>query len=417
MDPYKLYHKIAFSSIDRALAEMVAKLQPQFDAWVLLTVALTSKFVAQGHVCLDLVKLVDQGVPDDGYVDRISFGLTLDELLQRLAASPIVGRPGEFTPLILQGNYLYLHRFWYYESAVAHALKQRCRDRRVPAELAQALNGIDDGFPKANPQQIQAMRYALTKALTIISGGPGSGKTFTIAMLIVLLSRLRHVKNLRIQLAAPTGKAAFRLQTAIQEAMQALLTESEKGRPDFEPASTLHRLLGAIPGQSVFRYNAHRKLPADMIIVDEASMIDLRMMANLLAALSTETRLILLGDKDQLASVAPGAVLGDICGGLKGSAHAPQDLDQAYGESAPIGKHIVVLRERYRFGTGGGIDSLGHAIKDGQADQALALLDNPDIEQISLRSVGDPKRLDTAIQTAVSNEIVQMLYPFHSKNF
>ena len=408
MDPNTLYRKIGFSSIDRALAEMVAKFQPQRDAWVLLTVALTSKFAAKGHVCLDLGKLIDEGVPDDGSPDCISFDISLEQLLQRLTASPVVGVPGEFTPLILHRRSLYLHRFWSYQSNVAHELKRRCRDSNVPPVIVQALTDIGKWFPKANPQQIQAMRYALTKTLTIISGGPGSGKTFTIAMLIVFLNRLTHARDFRIQLAAPTGKAAFRLQSAIQVAMQDLLIESENGQPEFESASTVHRMLGAIPGQMEFRYNSQRKLPADMIVVDEASMIDLGMMANLLAAISSETRLILLGDKDQLASVAPGAVLGDICSGLKGDAPAQHDVQQPHGTGAAIGNHIVVLQERYRFGTGGGIDSLGRAVKDGQAQQALALLSDPNIQHINLRSVADPKRFAAAIQTVVSNAISQL---------
>jgi exodeoxyribonuclease V alpha subunit len=132
------------------------------------------------------------------------------------------------------------------------------------------------------------------------------------------------------------------------------------------------------------------------------------MMANLLAAISSETRLILLGDKDQLASVAPGAVLGDICGGFKGNARTQHGVEQSHGASAPIGNHIVVLQERYRFGAGSGIDSLGRAVKDGEAQQALALLNDPNIQQINLRSVADPKRFETAIQTVVSNAISQL---------
>jgi exodeoxyribonuclease V alpha subunit len=405
MDPYKLYRKIEFSSIDRALAEMVVKFQPQRDAWVLLAVALTSKFAAKGHVCLDLGKLTAEGVPDDGILDCISLNISLEELIQRLTASPVVGEPGEFTPLILHWNYLYLHRFWSYESNVAHELKRRCRSRIGPPAMMQALADIGKWFPKANPQQIQAIQYALTKTLTIISGGPGSGKTFTIAMLIVLLNRLTHARNFRIQLAAPTGKAAFRLQAAIRDAMQDLLTESENDQLVFESASTVHRMLGAIPGQLEFRFNSRRKLPADMIVVDEASMIDLGMMANLLAALSSDTQLILLGDKDQLASVAPGAVLGDICSGINGNESPQHGVKQPHGAGTPIGNHIVVLQERYRFGIGGAIDSLGRAIKSGRARQALALLNDPNIQPINIRSVAEPKLLETAIQTVVSHAI------------
>ncbi len=409
MEPKALYHSIPFSNMDRALAGMMLRLDPQCDAWILLAAALVSKYSSQGNVCLDLAALLTTGVLDGENQESVKLTISLEDWLQRLSSSPLVGAPGERTPLILTDHRLYLHRLWTHESEVAHALIQRCKPLQTPSEIEPALSDLDRIFPDANSQQSQAMRSALTQSLTVISGGPGSGKTYTIAMLMVLLHRVDQGHRLRIHLAAPTGKAAIRLSTAIQAAMEHLSTVSEGDGAMFNAVQTVHRMLGVAPGQTTPRYNFRNKLPSDLVIVDEASMIDLGMMAHLLAALSDSTRLVLLGDKDQLASVAPGAVLGDICSGVGPSATLPQAVPHEVVRSHTPTPHIVVLDQGYRFGSGGGIDLLSDAVNSGRAKQALELLDNSDLTGISLRSVRNTADLDAAVDALAADAFLALV--------
>lgn len=409
MDPQTLYHSIHFSNMDRALAEMMRRLEPQSDAWVLLAAALVGKYSSQGNVCLDLTDLLSAGVSDGENQESVKLPISLEDWLGRLSASPLVGAPGERTPLILTDHRLYLHRLWTHESEVAQALMQRCRPVQTPSDIDMSLSDLDRIFPDANPHQAQAIRSALTQALTVISGGPGSGKTYTIAMLMVLLNRLDRASGLMVHLAAPTGKAAMRLHASIQAAMKHLNPGSEGDRAVVNEVQTVHRMLGVVPGRTTPRYNAHNKLLSDMVVVDEASMIDLGMMAHILDALADSARLILLGDRDQLASVAPGAVLGDICSGVETPFGSPQETPHEVECCRPLAPHIVVLTRRYRFGPGGGIDLLSNAVNRGQANQALELLENSDLPEISLRSVRNVVDLNAAIDECVPDAFLPLV--------
>lgn len=154
---------------------------------------------------------------------------------------------------------------------------------------------------------------ALTRRISVISGGHGTGKTTTVAKLLAALIQMADGERCRIRLAAPTGKAAARLTESLGKALRQLpLTDEQKKRIP-EDASTLHRLLGAQPGSQRLRHHAGNPLHLDVLVVDEASMIDLPMMSRLIDALPDHARVIFLGDRDQLASVEAGAVLGDIC--------------------------------------------------------------------------------------------------------
>ena len=409
MDPQTLYHSIHFSNMDRALAEMMQRLEPQIDAWVLLAAALVGKYSSQGNVCIDLADLLSAGVFDGEDQESVKLTISLEDWLGRLSASPLVGAPGERAPLILSDHRLYLHRLWTHENEVTQALLQRCKRVQTQSDIDMPLSDFDRIFPDANPQQAQAIRSALTQSLTVISGGPGSGKTYTIAMLIALLNRLDLAYGLRVHLAAPTGKAAMRLHASIQDAMKHLSPGSEKDRTVVNEVQTVHRMLGVVPGQTTPRYNAHNNLVSDMVVVDEASMIDLGMMAHILDALTESTRLILLGDKDQLASVAPGAVLGDICSGVEIPLGSPHETPHEVECCRTLAPHIVVLDRRYRFGPGGGIDLLGDAVNRGRANQALELLENSDLPEISLRPVRNVADLHAAIVERVAGAFLPLV--------
>lgn len=255
-----------------------------------------SAALAAGHSCINL--------DTDGQV-----------LLQ---ASGLVAADGS-KPLVLQGGLLYLQRYWQYEARLAQQIKERVQRRRPPhPQLPQMLERY---FPRQDDQfdwQKQAAENVSTQAFSIVTGGPGTGKTTTVLKILAILLE-QEEGGLNIAMAAPTGKAAMRLQESIGEGKARLnCTEQARDRiPD--EVSTIHRLLGARPGSPYFKHNADHPLVYDLVVIDEASMVDLALMAKLVDALRPSARLILLGDKDQLASVESGAILSDLSQALPGN--------------------------------------------------------------------------------------------------
>ncbi len=237
-------------------------------------------------------------------------------------------------------------------------------------------------FPAGFEEQREAAEIALAQAVTVLTGGPGTGKTTTVARLLALLAEQAGASRLRIALAAPTGKAAARLQEAVQHEV-AKLDEADRARLGELQAMTLHRLLGSRPDSSSrFRHNRGNRLPHDVIVVDETSMVSLTMMARLLEAVRPDARLVLVGDADQLASVEAGAVLADLVDGL----------------SARTDVRVAALRTSHRFGEA--IGFLAEAIRVGDADRALELLRSGDehIEFIE-DDASDALRADACCRT------------------
>lgn len=208
-------------------------------------------------------------------------------------------------PLVLEDKRLYLYRYWWDEYRLAQAIKQL--NRHIPSTLADAdLQQLSVG---THPQQAQAIKVALQSGFTLITGGPGTGKTFTLVRILIAL--LQQNSQLTVALAAPTGKAAARMQEALRQSLAQLPVAQQLLKALPQTAFTLHRLLGMGHGTQP-KFNAQQPLPYDLIIVDEASMIDLRMASQLLSAISPNARLILLGDANQLAAVEAGAVLAEL---------------------------------------------------------------------------------------------------------
>lgn len=305
-----------------------------------------------------------------------------------LCTRSVVGKPGGRAPLILdQYGKLYLGRYWWFKQQVADALLARVRSPPPPVDRARLRAGLGRLFPTTGGIDWQrvAAAVAVLRHLCLISGGPGTGKTRTVTAILALLAEQAESTPLRIALAAPTGKAAARLSESIRAAKAGLsVTEQTLDRIP-EEAVTLHRLLGYHPGRATPRHGADNPLHLEVLVVDEASMVDLPLMARLLAALPECARLILLGDKDQLASVEAGRVLGDLCGRGQIPSYSPglcaevaavagDRLTPAAAPGPDLGDRILVLRESRRFGRDSGIGALARAVNRGDADAGLRIL-------------------------------------------
>ncbi|MBA4147349.1 MAG: exodeoxyribonuclease V subunit alpha [Verrucomicrobia bacterium] len=363
-----------FSPLDMHFAGLMEKFAGAKNERIHLAAALVSYFRGRGHICLDLSAFCKiPFLPDSS--ERVSCP-PLKPWLVELRKSKVVGKPGDFCPLILDDhNRLYLHRYWKYEHDLAETIRRRIG--HVPADETILANGLQRLFTETeNPnwQKIAAFG-ALTRRFTVVSGGPGTGKTTAVLKILALL--LEQGKTLRIALTAPTGKAASRLQDTIKTAKPKLdCTQEVKGAIP-ETASTIHRLLGVIPDSPFFRHNAKNQLPVDVVVIDEASMVDLALMTKLLAAIPESARVILLGDKDQLSSVEAGAVLGDICSSSSQSKFSETFCNdyaritsekmpaQFCGAKNPMNDCIVQLQKNYRFGDDSPIYRMSAAVRTG----------------------------------------------------
>ncbi|AOB33306.1 exodeoxyribonuclease V subunit alpha [Bordetella sp. H567] len=413
---------------------------PEAPPLAILGALLASHQLAHGHACLDLgaaledpemtLALPPEGadLPASGVPLRSPAALLAHVSLARWQAAldvpELVGRGAGGTPLVLVERRLYLRRCWQYEQDINAGISARlARNPDLQAALPPArLRGMLDALFPAGAgaggvaadidwQKI-ACATAARSAFTIITGGPGTGKTTTVVKVLAVLQALAlqgigaadaHAavpgvdgrtpapdrRPLRIRLAAPTGKAAARLSESIAGAVSRLpvtdLPASEAVRQAIPTSvSTLHRLLGSRPGSRKFRHDAEHPLALDVLVVDEASMIDLETMAALLQALPPRGRLILLGDKDQLASVEAGAVLSDLCRDARAGRYTPATRDwlaQVSGErigedlldseGTALDQAIVMLRHSHRFAADSGIGRLAAAINAGNR-QAVA---------------------------------------------
>ncbi len=349
---------------DVLVARRVCALGKEPDERVALAVALAVRALRGGSVCVDLSAIAGMaGAYELPWPDDAAW-------LAAVRASPLLGEPPVLH--LYDDRLLYLDRYWLEETQV-------CNDLRalLVSEPAEKLPSAERLFPAGFEEQREAAEVALSQAVTVLTGGPGTGKTTTVARVLALLAEQAELAGRprpRIALAAPTGKAAARLQEAVSHEV-ARLDTADRSRLGRLTAVTLHRLLGAKPGTSSrFRHDRSNRLPHDVIVVDETSMVSLTLMARLLEAVRPDTRLVLVGDADQLASVEAGAVLADLVDGLS----ARRDV------------RVARLRTSHRFGES--IGALADAIRVGDADRALTLLRSGDehLDYVELGECEDP---------------------------
>ena len=395
-----------------AFARFIATLGPTGGGGgtpLLLAALVLSELEGRGHSCLllsdlagDTNALLNWAEDDWKALAKSAKPLprSVKGWLEKLAACEQVWQVDQFDydqPLVLDGDRLYLRRYWRDETLVADSVRARALERREldTAAVQRWLdllfgNAAQGGAPQPDWQKL-ACAVALRGALAIITGGPGTGKTYTVARLLALLfATAPDPARQRVALAAPTGKAAARLKQSIDKALSELAERVCAALPLREltarmgAARTLHSLLGARPDTRSFAYHRGNPLEVDVLIVDEASMVHLEMMASLLDALPPGATLILLGDKDQLASVEAGAVLGDLCHSAQAGNYDADTLayiraasgetvpPEYAGEGGPLAQQTVMLRHSRRFG--GPIGRLALAVNAGDVDAAVAVL-------------------------------------------
>ncbi|MFZ3152545.1 exodeoxyribonuclease V subunit alpha [Pseudomonas sp.] len=365
--------------LERALVASLQRLDPQASPLVLASAALLCTALDQGDVCLPLARLAGRRPWPDH-----PFSLpALSEWQAQLQASALVGGDGDFTPLILDHGRLYLARYQAYERQLAEQLLVRAANLPVVDEtqLSESLSRLF-AFNQQQPDwQRLAAAQAVRRKLAVISGGPGTGKTTTVVRLLAALLEQPGCEQLAIGLAAPTGKAAARMAEAIRTAKTELpVSEAIKAAlPD--EARTLHRLLGSRGDSPQVRHHAANPLALDVLVVDEASMVDLALMAKLLDALPASARLILLGDKDQLCAVEAGAVFAELCEGRGFDTQAASELQRITGQQVPVndptsqlGDAVVLLTHSHRFAGDSGIGELARRINGGDVAGTLSLL-------------------------------------------
>ena len=391
---------------------------------LILASALVSSAARQGHICLELATVAGRVIVEGEGDEEPVRCPPLSPWCARLGETRVVGQPGDYRPLILDdAKRLYLYRYWEYQERLARAVKERAARGGEAVDGELLAQGLARLFPAAEPDGVNWQKVAAFTALTrrfcVISGGPGTGKTTTIAKVLALLAEQASPRP-AITLAAPTGKAAARLQEAVREARERLLIAPETKAALPQEASTLHRLLGVIPGSPYFRHTSKNPLPIDVLVIDEASMVDLALLSKVVQALPARARLILLGDRDQLASVEAGAALGDICDsagqGSVSRSHAEElrratgyRLDASEGADPPgIRDCIVHLRKSYRFGRTSGIGALCRAVNTGRPDEAAGLV-REGFPDLGWRNVPRPERLPQAIRGVVEEGFADYL--------
>ena len=388
----ELHEQDLIADIDWHFARLMARFDGDERPDVALAAALASVRTRRGHVCLDLARfaggslaaVLEDGAVGDGDCPAYTLPSLADWRCSLLASPVVAGSDGEEpAPLVLDdAGRLYLARYRDAERNVASRLIAMAQAEE-PVSGAEPM--LERLFQGRNPDQRRAVEAALRRRLCVVTGGPGTGKTFVAARIIALLLDRGLAKPERIALAAPTGKAAARLQESVSDQVAEILPKVPALDGYEATASTVHRLLYRVRGDS---------LPVDAVILDEASMVDLALMARLVAVLPANARLVVLGDAHQLSSVQPGAVMGDLC-------------DAAAAPGSPLHGCVVALTESHRFEKDSGIGRLADAIVTGNAAAALGALRDRRDTQTELLPLAD----ETAFERLAEHQATEFWAP------
>jgi len=370
--------------------------------------------VQNGHVCADLAigngnypALFDE--PDD--VFSVPDTLKWTDFLK---STSVVGAPGDYRPLILEGSRLYLQKYWHYEKTLSESILNRAKSIKIPDEPEKLASIIRRIFPVDNNTKgsiaISPIVAAL-KNILVMSGGPGAGKTTLAVKILAMLIEYAGPEKCRIALTAPTGKAAARLKQAIKQACAKIdIPESVKTSLQIE-ACTIHRLLG-VSSDGRFKYNDLNKLPYNIIVMDEASMTDIALFTKFISAVPHDARIILCGDKDQLASIDPGMVFCDICDNGEKHLNTPEFSSvvssifpeihvEADKSVQPLADSISVLKTNFRFNNNSGIGTISNLIKNGDAQKSWKILEKNELKDIVLRNVASLDELPTMLYSLI----------------
>ena len=388
----ELHEQDLIADIDWHFARLMARFDGDERPDVALAAALASVRTRRGHVCLDLARfaggslaaVLEDGAVGDGDCPAYTLPSLADWRCSLLASPAVAGSDGEEpAPLVLDdAGRLYLARYRDAERNVASRLIAMAQAEE-PVSGAEPM--LERLFQGRNPDQRRAVEAALRRRLCVVTGGPGTGKTFVAARIIALLLDRGLAKPERIALAAPTGKAAARLQESVSDQVAEILPKVPALDGYEATASTVHRLLYRVRGDS---------LPVDAVILDEASMVDLALMARLVAVLPANARMVVLGDAHQLSSVQPGAVMGDLC-------------DAAAAPGSPLHGCLVALTESHRFEKDSGIGRLADAIVTGNAAAALGALRDRRDTQTELLPLAD----ETAFERLAEHQATEFWAP------
>lgn len=469
------WHEVGWLRLlDARFARFLHTEQPETPALLLLAAALASHQLGRGHVCLDLAATLNGpgsvlnlppdfrstavGVESPPHPAELLKSLTLADWEAALHPA-VVSRGDRLTPLVYEGGRLYLYRYWRYEQQVAHGVAARLQadagDGGPPLEPVRDY--LDALFGPVSPGdaldwQRLACALAARQRFSIITGGPGTGKTTTVVRLLALLQALhlhrsggagaqqggaRPWQPLRIRLAAPTGKAAARLSESIAEKVGELPLDRLGGAAHLAEAIptqvvTLHRLLGGRPHVRQRQYHADNPLPLDVLVIDEASMVSLSDMADVIAALPPHAQLVLIGDKDQLASVEAGAVLGELCSRASQGHYLPdtaQWLNAATGMALPehfvdeqgrsLDQAVAMLRVSHRFDENSGIGKLALAVNEGEVAAARALLSAPppDLSYVQAEAADSAAYAKLIIEGSVGPAAVDSTGEIHRQGY
>ncbi len=419
----------SFSDIDIHLAEFLSSNGGESSPLFHLVIMMLSSRLSSGDVCLSLGDIEGKSLSyffgdDETGLNREIVIPGKTEMLDTLGKSKAVGHEGDYLPLILDSeDKLYFQKYYTFENSLASYIKNLAESKIVPDEISIVKETFSLLFPQVEGEtdwQSVAAYSALSGGITVISGGPGTGKTSTVVKILALLAELRIKtgRDISISLAAPTGKAAARLREAVNSAIETLPVGDDVKRLIPAETFTIHRLLGSIRNSHEFRHNSANPLAHDVVVVDECSMGDMALMCRLVQAVKPGAQLILLGDKDQLSSVEGGAVFGDLCGSAEGiyTEDFPVQGSKLFGinfsdsdikntDASKMNDSLIVLKKSYRFSGRSGIGILADLIKKGDASAAIDILGDESYPDVKFSGGNTPEKIGDIYKSSASSII------------